>query len=406
MTTSRHRPLVITLAIIAALVVTVSDATAAMASRGRRPVVHSKPRITGQAIMGKTLLASPGRWSHAHKLSYRWERCNAAGARCKTIRAGHPARPVRGRRHKLGKADVGHRLRVIVRATNAFGATSVTSRATAAIKKRSTTVEPKPKPKPPPAPAPSPTPTPPGSTPNPSVGALVSSSGTGAAPAGIPRSDAACAAAITPSGEKRPSNATANNTVPSDPSSIQWNPDYKSWPAFVSDRNQVTGNFKGTTDEIIQWAACKWGLDVDVARADAWLESGWYMSTRSGCAGPEASLGLFQIVAEDCNGNVVHGGYPYVQDDTALNADYWGAWIRGCFDGAFLTSGHPAQTSPASGYNGQPMSQVVAQNGEDYALWGCIGAWFSNAWYSSAAQGYISTVQKDDTAKPWLQAGT
>jgi hypothetical protein len=398
---------VIALAIVAALVVTISGTTAAMASRGRRPVRHSQPRITGRSISGKTLRASPGRWGHARAFSYRWERCNAAAARCKLIRTGHPGHPVKGRTHKLAKADVGHRIRVIVRATNAFGTTSATSRATAVIKKRSTTVGSGPKPTPTPTPTPSPSPTPPGSAPNPSVGALVPSSGNGSAPAGIPRSDAACAAAITPTGEKRPSNATANNTVPADPSSIQWNPTYKSWPAFVADRNKVTGNFKGTTDEIIQWTACKWGLDVEVARSDAWLESGWYMSTRSGCsAAPEASFGLFQIVAEDCNGNLVHGGYPYVQEDTALNADYWGAWIRGCFDGAFLTSGQPAQNSPAGGYNGQSMSQVVAQHGEDYALWGCIGAWFSNAWYSSAAQGYINTVMKEDANKPWLQAGT
>jgi autotransporter family porin len=213
--------------------------------------------------------------------------------------------------------------------------------------------------------------------------------------------------AVTATGEKRTSNATANSTVPADPAAIQWNPAYSDWPAFVSDRNQVTGNFKGTTDEIIQWAACKWGIDVDVARADAWLESGWYMSTRSGCNAPAAaSFGLFQIVAEDCNGNLVHGGWPYVQDDSGLNADYWGAWIRGCFDGAFLVPNHLWQTSPAEGYQGHSMAQVVAQNGEDYALWGCIGAWFSNSWYSSSAQGYINIVKSDEASKPWLQPGT
>jgi hypothetical protein len=174
----------------------------------------------------------------------------------------------------------------------------------------------------------------------------------------------------------------------------------------VADRDQVTGDFKGTTDEILQWAACKWGIDVNVARADAWLESGWYQSTRSGCPGPEASFGLFQVVAEDCSGNSVHGGWPYVQDDTALNADYWGAWIRGCFDGAFNVSDYPWQSSPVHGYNGTPMSQVVAQNGEYYALWGCIGGWFSNSWYSSSAQSYINTVQSDEASQLWLKPNT
>jgi hypothetical protein len=52
------------------------------------------------------------------------------------------------------------------------------------------------------------------------------------------------------------------------------------------------------------------------------------------------------------------------------------------------------------------MAQVVAQHGDDYALWGCIGGWFSNGWYTSPAQNYIATVQKDEASKPWLQPGT
>ena len=305
---------------------------------------------------------------------------------------------------------------MVVRARNAFGANLATSRATAVVKKRGRTGAPGKGSSPGKGSGPGngsgpgkgPNPAPPGTAPNPSLLNLVPSSGTGKPPAGIPRSDATCAAAVTPTAEKRPSNTTDNNTVPSDPSAIQWNPAYSSWPAFVADRDKVTGDFKGTTDEIIQWTACKWGLDVNVARAEAWLESGWYMSTRSGCSTPdEASFGLFQIVSNACGTDqLVHGGYPYVADDTALNADYWGAWIRGCFDGAFLTSGHPWQTSPAQGYGGTPMSKVVAQNGEDYALWGCVGAWFSNAWYSAPAKWYIATVQADKTAALWLKPGT
>ncbi|MBA2575194.1 MAG: hypothetical protein H0V05_00880 [Euzebyaceae bacterium] len=41
---------------------------------------------------------------------------------------------------------------------------------------------------------------------------------------------------------------------------------------------RVTGNFTGTTDEIIQWAACKWGFDEDIVRAVAVGESSWRMS--------------------------------------------------------------------------------------------------------------------------------
>ena len=47
--------------------------------------------------------------------------------------------------------------------------------------------------------------------------------------------------------------------MPADPSSIDWNSAYHTWPAFVADRDQVTGNFKGTTDEIIQWGSLQVG---------------------------------------------------------------------------------------------------------------------------------------------------
>ena len=42
---------------------------------------------------------------------------------------------------------------------------------------------------------------------------------------------------------------------------------------------RVTGRYRGTTDEIIQWAAAKHGIDVDVMRAVAVIESWWRMST-------------------------------------------------------------------------------------------------------------------------------
>ena len=36
-----------------------------------------------------------------------------------------------------------------------------------------------------------------------------------------------------------------------------------------NDKPRITGNFTGTTDEIIQWAACKWGWSDNVVRAQA-----------------------------------------------------------------------------------------------------------------------------------------
>ena len=72
--------------------------------------------------------------------------------------------------------------------------------------------------------------------------------------------------------EVRASNATYNQTT-GHPTSPTADPNY---PRF----GRVTGNFTGTTDEIIQWAACKWGIDEDIVRAQAAKESYWIQKHR------------------------------------------------------------------------------------------------------------------------------
>jgi len=79
-------------------------------------------------------------------------------------------------------------------------------------------------------------------------------------PGGALPSDAECAARVTPSAENRPENVTFNNTR---------------GDSAHNEIPRVNGNFVGTTDEIIQWAACKHGLDINLARAQAvWCRSG------------------------------------------------------------------------------------------------------------------------------------
>jgi membrane-bound lytic murein transglycosylase MltF len=43
-------------------------------------------------------------------------------------------------------------------------------------------------------------------------------------------------------------------------------------------KRRVTGRFRGTTDEILQWVAHKHGIAEDVVRAVAVQESWWRMS--------------------------------------------------------------------------------------------------------------------------------
>jgi autotransporter family porin len=388
--------------VILAYVATVALALGAGSAAGASaapPHVRNSPTISGTALVGDALHAHAGRWIRAKSLAFRWERCGSRGAGCKLI----PGRRGSRRAYALSRADQGHRIRLIVTARNRWGHTAATSRETGVIAAAGgpgTSPSPSPTSPSPTSPSPtSPSPTAPGGS---SVDyfATVPSSQTGSPPAGIPRSDATCASVVPSEAEVRPQNATANHTVPPSPASVTWSPNLSYWTKFIADRDDVTGDYTGTTDQILEWVSCKWGIDVDLIRADAWVESGWYQSTMGnncGTAG-EASYGVLQVMNKNCSGDWVNGGYPYTQDDTALDADYWGADIRACYDGAFYNGGSWL-------YNGQTIAQVIAQHGDPYALWGCIGFWASGAWYTSGAQTYINTVQSDYTSQPWRSIG-
>ncbi len=106
------------------------------------PVATATPTISGTDTEGDTLTATEGAWeNNPTGYEYKWEDCNAAGGSCLDI-AGAATDA-----HKLTVADVGHRLRVVVTATNEGGATTATSNATAKVQKAE--AEPPP---PPPAP--------------------------------------------------------------------------------------------------------------------------------------------------------------------------------------------------------------------------------------------------------------
>ncbi|HZC07688.1 MAG TPA: hypothetical protein VE338_18775, partial [Ktedonobacterales bacterium] len=86
-------------------------------------------------------------------------------------------------------------------------------------------------------------------------------------------SEAFCAAHVQRSSwEPRPDNHTANNTVPTSAQIAAlspWDDSIGQDPRADQLRHQITGNFTGTTDEILQWVACKWGVPVNIVRAEA-----------------------------------------------------------------------------------------------------------------------------------------
>jgi hypothetical protein len=113
------------------LCVAVDDVGSAVIGHGSGaipPSSISPPRITGEPIEGRVFRETHGTWtSTPARFTYRWERCDRAGARCAAI-AGAARRS-----YKLSGHDVGHRIRVNEFAANTGGGSSAISASTAVV---------------------------------------------------------------------------------------------------------------------------------------------------------------------------------------------------------------------------------------------------------------------------------
>ncbi len=98
------------------------------------PVNTAEPRITGAATVGSTLSATNGEWSqNPTSFAFQWLRCPQGGgapdgSNCATIGGATTTKYI------VAAADVDHRLRVRVTATNADGSQAATSNATARVR--------------------------------------------------------------------------------------------------------------------------------------------------------------------------------------------------------------------------------------------------------------------------------
>ncbi|HEV2583620.1 MAG TPA: hypothetical protein VGT44_22355, partial [Ktedonobacteraceae bacterium] len=218
-------------------------------------------------------------------------------------------------------------------------------------------------------------------------------------------SESACASSIAYSSfEPRTDNYTANHSVPTAAQIANLQP----WGPLIgldgksdSLRKQITGNFTGTTDEILQWVACKWGIDVNIVRAQAVQESNWHQSqlgdytTNQSLCPPGKwngsscyqSYGILQIKY-----TYFKTEWPMSEQDTAFNAEFVYGWIRNCFEG---WTDYLYSLTPAPGYPNYHAGDI----------WGCLGFWFSGGWYTQGAINYIKIIQQDYNQKPWLQPG-
>lgn len=249
-------------------------------------------------------------------------------------------------------------------------------------------------------------------------------------------SDTSCAGKVHYSTwEPRPDNTGANHTMPDAaavhqafaerPISTGGNADPR-WDSWLLQR--VDGQFTGTTDEIFQWAACKWGLPDDLLRAVAVRESTWYQYESYPAGRPVVDWGMGDMMPSGTSGASVYcdmvarygrdyqqdfgagicprtfsiagvmswqapswgqmaanqnGTFPFNRQSTAFALDYLASQLRGCYNG------WEEWLSSSGGYTAGD-------------IWGCVGAWYAGDWHSSDADGYISRVRNEMTHYTWL----
>jgi len=203
--------------------------------------------------------------------------------------------------------------------------------------------------------------------------------------------------------EPRPGNSRYNHTVPGHLRLLHEKTADRAydprWNKYILDR--ITGHFKGTTDEIFQWAAAKWGLPDNLLRTIAYMESDWHQSNfgdfvshRRQCLPGYKSLPCpvtFGIVGTKSTS--WPGIFPWNRASTAAAVDVLGGFLRGCYEGwVWWLSQHGDR------------SRGVYHAGD---IWGCVGAWYSGNWHDGAAGGhggesYLLRAQYWSRMRPWL----
>jgi autotransporter family porin len=202
-------------------------------------------------------------------------------------------------------------------------------------------------------------------------------------------SSAQCAALVraTPIAENKGVNAAANNRRG------------HAVAGATGLMKRVDGDFTGTTAQILRWAACKWGVDEDLVRAQAAIESWWRMDTKGdwgtdpshcppghglGVDGkpgtcPE-SYGLLQIRYP-----FNKAAFPGAATSSAFSVDYAYASLRSCYEGDWTWLN-------------------TVERGSEYKagdVWGCMGVWFSGRWHTAAAEEYNARVKGYHSERIW-----
>lgn len=235
--------------------------------------------------------------------------------------------------------------------------------------------------------------------------------------------------------EPRPDNAVPNHRMPR-PAKVhrafRLRPVHtggatdRRWDTWLLQR--VDGHYRGTTDEIFQWAACKWGIRDNVLRAIAVRESTWYQYETYRSGRPVLDWGSGDLMPPHTRGALKYcntlakygrdyqryfgrgicpqtfsiagvmswqapswgrmrgnqnGTYPFNRRSTAFAVDYIASQLRGCYNGWEFWLEHSGHYAAGD-------------------LWGCVGAWYAGNWHSAAANDYIHRVRKTLRNHRWL----
>lgn len=223
----------------------------------------------------------------------------------------------------------------------------------------------------------------------------------------------------------------------------------------------VDGNYTGSTQDIIRWAACKWGADEDWAYAESQEETGgWHNDCAQlhggigcgeggDCSNPDGSqisgssyanlsfLGFATTnssggfvgpdsVTADCLTTWASWGiiqskvnyaewytWPMIAISTAWGEDYRWAKYRSCMNGdaasRFNNSDYAAAVSRArstpnglvpDGQSG-PNTYFTNETNLQYLGLGCVGTHYSGGWYDSDAESYIATFMSILNSSGW-----
>ncbi len=232
-----------------------------------------------------------------------------------------------------------------------------------------------------------------------------------------PLEDQVAAACVTHKPEVHADNTPFNNNVPTSAEiTAARNGDSSGFKVLTKYVSGTPGLSNPSTDDLIQWEACKWGIPTDWLRAEFVDESNWHQlecagsvaCTNGGPAGaglegrgfgdfatsnflstPTAavqkggaftSIGITQIKSRPSS-DPHPGTEPLRWKSTAWNLDYQGAVVRYYFNGLCSWCG--------TGYSAGQQ-------------WPSIGAWFNpSPWNNSGAISYQERVKGFLAARTW-----